>query len=584
MKRYATIFLKVTGIVLAVLLVLMLSALALLQVGAVQNYLVQRAVKVLKEELKTEVSVGKVDISFLNQSLELCDMSVDDHQGRPMLRVDKLGVGMNLRALLDRKIVVTRASLDGVRAQVYVPATDSDSVANFQFLVDAFKHKSKQRDTSRPDSAASPLELQVGQLSVDMDSLYVFTDNHKPRHNAGKPHFGAFDVGHLDAWTSFRLRIDQIDSSGVAGELQNLSVEDRGSGLRVENLQLKALYARDSVFVSDLAVKLAHTQISVPQAALQMPQKATGRRFSFVVPHVEGSTQLRDIAQAFAPPLRTFVVPIRFACKVSGDEGGLKFENAHVTSAQGLLDIRANGFLKNFAPAQDLIVHFDVSRMHTNPQTVLKIINQFTVRKFMLKQLQRLGQLDYRGYFDILYHKEMFAGHMNTREGGFNFSITNDDDQKYLSGSLSTKGLELGRVMDLPDLGKIACSANFRMDTSKPRTARMRRKLGGKLPIGTVSAKVDQVSYKKVTVRNIEGHIDSNGAEAQGRVAQSGKLLDLVCNFTFTDTDNMSHVSVKPGVKFHLFGKKDDKKPDAKDAKQDAKASKKAARKAGKQR
>ena len=547
MKRYATIFLKVTGIVLAVLLVLMLSALALLQVGAVQNYLVQRAVKVLKEELKTEVSVGKVDISFLNQSLELCDMGVDDHQGRPMLRVDKLGVGMNLRALLDRKIVVTRASLDGVRAQVYVPATDSDSVANFQFLVDAFKHKSKQRDTSRPDSAASPLELHVGQLSVDMDSLYVFTDNHKPRHNAGKPHFGAFDVGHLDAWTSFRLRIDQIDSSGVAGELQNLSVEDRGSGLRVENLQLKALYARDSVFVSDLAVKLAHTQISVPQAALQLPQKATGRRFSFVVPHVEGSTQLQD------------------------------------TSAQGLLDIRANGFLKNFAPAQDLIVHFDVSRMHTNPQTVLKIINQFTVRKFMLKQLQRLGQLDYRGHFDILYHKEKFAGHMNTREGGFNFSITNDDDQKYLSGSLSTKGLELGRVMDVPDLGKIACSANFRMDTSKPRTARMRRKLGGKLPIGTVSAKVDQVSYKKVTVRNIEGHIDSNGAEAQGRVAQPGKLLDLVCNFTFTDTDNMSHVSVKPGVKFHLFGKKDDKKPDAKDAKQDAKASKKAARKAGKQ-
>ncbi len=35
-----------------------------------------------------------------------------------------------------------------------------------------------------------------------------------------------------------------------------------------------------------------------------------------------------------------------------------------------------------------------------------------------------------------------------------------------------------------------------------------------------------------------------------------GKLLDLSCYFTFTDTDQMHKLKVKPGIKFHRKGHK----------------------------
>jgi len=100
--------------------------------------------------------------------------------------------------------------------------------------------------------------------------------------------------------------------------------------------------------------------------------------------------------------------------------------------------------------------------------------------------------------------------------------------------------------------------ATFKFDISKPRTAIMRRKVGGKLPMGEVYAEVNDAKYKLIHVRNTVVSIKSNGAVAEGDVNIRGKRLDVLCTFSFTNTNEMNKIKIKPKLKFHglLGGKK----------------------------
>ena len=87
---------------------------------------------------------------------------------------------------------------------------------------------------------------------------------------------------------------------------------------------------------------------------------------------------------------------------------------------------------------------------------------------------------------------------------------------------------------------------------------------GGKLPIGNVDALVYKAKYKFVTVTDIAAHIVSDGAVAEGHINMKGKLADVLCSFSFTNTDEMRKTKIKPGVRLNLFGKKDKGKKEEK--------------------
>ena len=79
----------------------------------------------------------------------------------------------------------------------------------------------------------------------------------------------------------------------------------------------------------------------------------------------------------------------------------------------------------------------------------------------------------------------------------------------------------------------------------------MRQEKGGKLPIGSIEAEVSECHYKSIALHNLLATINSDGAEATGRVVNQHKQVDLSCTFTFTDTDQMHKLKIKPGIKFH---------------------------------
>ena len=141
--------------------------------------------------------------------------------------------------------------------------------------------------------------------------------------------------------------------------------------------------------------------------------------------------------------------------------------------------------------------------------------------------------------------------------------------------------------MDMPDIKRIACTANFKFDISKPRTAKMRRQKGGKLPIGHVDAVISEGSYKFIKVHNLVAEINSDGAIAEGWLIEKGKRMDVTCSFSFTNTNEMKKTKIKPGIRFHKMtdsakvarAERKEIKRQAKEARKQQKAQEKEARK-----
>ena len=617
MKKTIFLLLKILGGLLATVAVILTGLFIALNTSYVQNKLMQRATAELQDYLQTEVKIDSISVHIFGEDLLMHGLKVKDRQQRDMLELEQLGVELKLANLMKRQIYITEAQVKGLTARLYKPATDSDSVANYQFIIDAFK---KNKKDAPKDSIGQPkkkkekftfeadqIELERihltfndkkselgrlvykrdrkgqqhidlrdvvyewyrtnkkgikffqrvrlakmdayekdGRRFIDIDSVFYFTNNPLPRKNTNKPKRGFFDAGHFDIKAALHFELLHADKDSVVAQLTKGNILDRGSDLNITSLQLRAHTDMKTIHLSDVVIKMPCTALGFKSATVQLPSKKQNRPFTFQTSPIRGRTLLHDIARPFAPVLKHFNTPVYFQTVMFGDSDNLHFRNIRVNTDKDRMVA--------FAITVLLGIHLNL------------VINQFVVRKFMMKQLNALGRITYNGHFEVLYKKVQFAGRLGSVAGPIDFQFALDGLNKYVYGSTKTDSFMLGRVMDMPEIGKIVCKANFKFDISKPRTAIMRRKLGGKLPIGHVDADIAEARYKKLTVRNITSEINSNGAVAEGHINIKGKRVDVLCSFSFTNTDQMQKTKIKPGIRFHKMSDEDKAERDARKA------------------
>lgn len=620
MKKTLKRLLKWVGGTLLGIVLLLVVAVLLLNTSMVQGRLVEEAVGVLKEKLQTEVKVGKFQVRLIGQDVRLEDVEIEDQQHRKMFILKELGVELDLRRLLDREIRITDAKVKGLEAHLYKDSTDT--VANYQFFIDAFKKKHKpkvkeeKKDTVKKqkmnidfdqvkledikltynkesaslgglfirkdqndmmvgevhDLASSwvkktkkgpvdtrlhigtiHLSNQDGQHQLNITGIRYITDNGKPRKNFNKPKRGFFDVGHLDLLAEMDVNVLYTGKDSVVAEIVRFQAQDSVSGIDVRKLKARVEANKQVAHVKQFGISLPNTTLRFDEATLQLPSKKKGRKLAYSTSLITGTTLLKDISRVFAPVLKNFTEPLYLQTTMTGNDEGMQFNNVKVHTKQKDLTISAKGYITGLKDKYKLHVHFDVNRMTAQGGSKERIISHFPVKKFMMKQLHNLGTIGYIGTFDVLWKREQFAGLLITKPGNINFSFALNENTKYVEGTVRTDSFELGQAMGMPDLKKVACMATFKFDISKPRTAIMRKKVGGKLPMGEIYAEVYEAKYKLLHVRNTVATIKSNGAVAEGEIDVRGKRVDVLCSFSFTNTNEMQKTKIKPKLKFHPF-------------------------------
>ena len=598
------------GIVVT-LVVIVLAAAAAVNTAYVQDRLVTLATDVLSKELSAEVHIGGVDINLLGGHARSYDIRMKDQKKRDLLKVKEVWGSVRLLPLLRGKLALKAINVDDVSVWIENP---ENGPANYQFLIDAVNEKASRKDSTKHSAIKVDLEgatvkrvavryngdhyhasqvayhhrhnkhavsvehlrlnwkkytrkgitswhMDTGLVTlsfvekknkqrVEIKGLEIGSDNHRPRRNTGKPHHGYFDWGHMNLMADLGLDILHIGKDSVSARLTRGCLKDTIAGFDFTELSSGITVIGKRVHLTDAVVQQVTTRLEIPQGDIFLPDKKKGTKLQYNADSIYGRAILKDIAKPFAPVLHNFSIPLNLRVHLSGTDEGMTFRGIHVYTDDQLLTINAIGILRNLKEGRKLDLHFDVHDMVAKPGIKDKIINQFTVKKYMMYQVYALGVIKYHGSFDILWRKQLFRGLMNTEKGDVDFEFGLDGNTKYLTGKVSSDSLALGELFQLKRIGDIKCSADFCIDISKVRTAEMRKEKGGKLPIGQVTADVQRVKYRTIYLKNILTDIKSDGAEAVGDVTMKGSLTDLVLEFSFTNTSEMHKMKVKPKLKF----------------------------------
>ena len=579
MNRKVSLTLKIIGGIVGGIILLLLIATVLLNTHAVQNKLLGMATQRLEEKLQTHVSIEDLSVNVFTQEVNLKGLEVEDQQQRKMLLLDRLSVNVDLWKLLAKKLVISKADVEGVRARLFKP---EDGPANYQFIIDAFKSdKPKgEKKPEEPEKKKEPFSLDIhhvklaridiqynenkvkldefsltekkGRHDVEVDGLHFALDNHLPRKNTGKPNRGWFDVGHIDVVANLQLTINHIGKDSVNATLTKFVAKDSLTGFNVKDLHFTVGATKQRACLSDVVVQQENTVLQFDSATVVLPSKKEGRRFSFQTSLIKGKTLLKDISRPFAPVLKDFKMPLELSVLFSGTDTTLVFKDIEVHTPDKRLKIDAVGGIEHLNKKEDLDIRFHVNKMTAKGTVKQEIINQFPVKKMLMKQLEALGDISYVGDIHIPYRREEFKGVLGTAVGSLTFNFAINENTKYVEGQAETRSIQLGKVLKMKDIGAVGLKGNFKIDIDKGRTARMRKQYGGKLPIGKVNATVYEASYKGVKVKNLLVDIQSSGAQVNGDISQSNKGLDWACTFSFTDIDKPSHFKIKPKVKVKL--------------------------------
>ncbi len=535
----------------------------------VQGKIISLATEALSKELQTEVQIKDIDVNIFGQRVSVYGVRMQDQNRRELLQVKEIWTNFRLLPLLKGRVELKEVKISGVDMLLSKP---EDGPANYQFLLDRDKKKGKKKKAKpsifsldlrhamvsgvnvRYNDQDYLLEKAVysfwrEQRHVDIKGLHFKTDNHKLRKNTYKPHRGYFDVGHLDLVADLGLDISRIGKDTLAGVISKCNVTDTVTGFYFNSLRAGIVYSNKQIHLSDVSFNQVSTRFDIPEADIILPDKKLDRKLHYTADSIYVRTFLKDIARPFAPVLRNFSIPLNVRVGLDGTPQSIVLRGIHVNTDDNLLKINSTGVLRNLK-GRDFKLHFEVHDMVARPGIKDKIILQFPGKKHMLYQLYALGVVKYHGSFDILWRKQQFRGLLNTEKGNIDFEFQLDGNTKYLSGRASTDSLELGDLFKLKKIHDVAASATFNVDISKPRTAEIRKKKGGKLPIGEVTADISRIGYKNIHLKNIYADIESDGAVAEGTVTMKGSLTDLMLEFYFTDTEAMHQMKVKPRLKF----------------------------------
>lgn len=580
----------------------------------VEDKLIRLATETLSKELNADVKIKHIDLNLLAQHASIQGVTLKDMEQRDMVKIKDIWVNLRLRPLLHGQLVLRSVKVDDIDLLIVKP---EDGPANYQFLIDNPKKKSQHKKEKKGSALKVDLNgaimnnihikynhepyninqivyhhlygkhtLTVHHLiaawnqykrkgithwnidsglltvnisddgkekSIDIKGMNLRSDNQRPRRNTGKPHHGAFDDGHFDVIADLSADILYTGKDSITARLTRGCAKDTIGGIDFTDLKSDIAIIGKKVHLTNAVVQQGTTRLDIPEAEIMLPDKKKGKGLSYNADTIYGRAILKDISKPFAPVLNKFIIPLNLRLGLNGTDKGMNFRGIHINTDDDKLVINATGNLRNFSPARELTLHFFVHDMVAKPGIKDKIVNQFTVKKYMMYQLYALGVIKYHGEFDILWKKEKFRGLLNTEKGDIDFNFEIDGVNKYLTGNVSTDSLKLGELFQLKRLGDINCSASFSIDISKERTKEMRKEKEGKLPIGNVKADVKKVQYRNITLKNIVADIQSDGALASGDVTMKGNLTDLMLQFSFTNTNEMQKMKVKPKLKFRKY-------------------------------
>ena len=451
-------------------------------IPAAQRFIGSKVADAVGQQLGTEVSIGRVDMGFLNRII-IDDLRILDQRQKPMVNVSRLSAKVDIGTLIDGRISISSAQLFGARLTLY--RQKANTPHNFQFVLDSLAPK----DTT----SHTPLDLRINSLIIRRTSVaYDVYDQPKTP--------GKFNPDHLLlAGLSANITLRTLTDDSINVNVKRFGCIEQ-SGLFVNRISFRFEAGRQEALLSRLLVQMPSTQLKIDtlHATYKMDEKGLVPGSLQYTGDIKETNITPSDLRCFVPTLKNFQRAINIESAFNGTDQQVTISQLRIATQERDIDLAVSGWVERFSqPAWHLQMNH-VNLSENSLDFLSKAIPQIP------QELTRIGNIQLTGTFDrslqgntsLKAVARSGAGAVDTQ-----FDITPD---KIFQGKLSTEGISLRQILTNEHFGQLATNI----------------KLSGQLREQnkhdvTVEGTISQFDYNGYTYQDIT----VNGSYRQGDIS-----------------------------------------------------------------
>lgn len=398
-----------------------------------------------------------------NKNAVELDLKILDLKNITFNRVDKW-IGQDMKGSVN-KLYLTADNIDLTKKLIAIKQIDLD---NPVFTLSDYKGTKPVAASftntivALPDSGKLQWNAAGWQLSVTKITIQNGTFNNERETDRG-PYTDHFDGQHF----SF---------ANITGELNNvlfakdtitsnvkLSTKER-SGFEVTQLIAKMKITPAIMEFSDLDITTPKSRIGNYYAMKYKDFNADMSDFMHSVKlegHFDKSNIHSDDIAFFAPNLKTWNRIIYFDGNAKGSIDNLTATNFKLKSDNTTID--GDISLKGLPDIYNTFIDFKSNNLQTNYNDLAKLVP--SIKSLGPKTLMTLGNIRFKGNFTGFIQDFVAYGNINTSIGNLNADLNMklpDGKVPSYSGKISSAGLDLGRLFNNSQIGKVALSGTIK--------------------------------------------------------------------------------------------------------------------------
>ena len=296
-----------------------------IELPAVQRFMGNTVAGALEQKLGTKVSVGRINLGFLNRII-IDDILIYDQQKKEMLRANRLSAKVELAPLTSGKIAISSAQIFGVNATFY--KNDSLSATNFQFVLDSL--------ASKDTTTHKPLDLRINSFIMRHSSI-----SYDQWDVAPTP--GRFNPSHLQLQDiSAHINLKALTDDSLNVKVKRLAFSEQ-SGLDVQRTSFHLIANNSAASLHDFNLQLSESILHVDSIVATYQRDRLKETLQFRGA-ISNSTIIPSELRCFVHWLKNYQHGISLSSAFIGTANSINIPQLNLVSDKGDLALSAQGY------------------------------------------------------------------------------------------------------------------------------------------------------------------------------------------------------------------------------------------------
>lgn len=473
-----------------------------LSLTGVQDSIKGEVEKELSALLDTRVSIGSLRLS-LPDRVVLKEIAIADSTGSDALTVKSIDAGVDMkRLLLKKKITVTFAGIDGLKATIWRDAPGSP--LNIARTIRALQPKDKNKPPTLFDLRIGHVVIVNSSASYDIKSAPAAKEGH-------------FDANHI-AIENFALNalIPRLSNNEYSVDLRRLTATER-SGLKVDNIRMKAGLTDAGASIEGLVIEMPGTRLMPGNIGLSYKGWGDIVKSLTSIPQtveiLDGTYVTPSTFAAFSDKLAGIDDRIELSLRARGTADDFVVDNARIDiptlETQIATSCRIKGLKDGIAKMTAEVSQLSV-RTATNQLAAR--LNQLVAIPATVKSLaSNAGRLIVDAKGGLENGRADVDADITTAQGSVSVDgvvdLPTGGRRIAASGHIESKGFDVGRLVDAArEVGPVAMNLDVDFKDAKP------------YPVGNVKGTFDKLTFKGYGYTGLHVDVYSDGGTVGGEI------------------------------------------------------------------